>query len=331
VNPRLSDLVSAARVVSIPLRTKFRGITERELLVFEGPNGFSEWAAFTDYSDEEAAAWLAAAIEWGFGNLPNPKRTSVPVNAILPAVAAQDVARILTRAGKFTTVKIKTAEKGQSLADDLARVLEVQALYPEAKIRLDANGGFTIPQAMELLEKLSFEGIALEYFEQPVATIAELAELKLEISKTGQSTLIAADESVRKSSDPLAVELARAADILVLKSAPLGGIAAALEIAASSKLPIVPSSAMQSSIGLSAELHFAACLENLSFDAGLGTMNLFAGDLVKDSLKPVDGVLEVRRPEVSTSALDTLKAEDHIYDWWNARLERCGRLIGLES
>jgi o-succinylbenzoate synthase len=331
VNPRLSDLVSAARVVSIPLRTKFRGITERELLVFEGPNGFSEWAAFTDYSDEEAAAWLAAAIEWGFGNLPNPKRTSVPVNAILPAVAAQDVARILTRAGKFTTVKIKTAEKGQSLADDLARVLEVQALYPEAKIRLDANGGFTIPQAMELLEKLSFEGIALEYFEQPVATIAELAELKLEISKTGQSTLIAADESVRKSSDPLAVELARAADILVLKSAPLGGIAAALEIAASSKLPIVPSSAMQSSIGLSAELHFAACLENLSFDAGLGTMNLFAGDLVKDSLKPVDGVLEVRRPEVSTSALDTLKAEDHIYDSWIARLERCGRLIGLES
>ena len=331
MNPRLSDLVSAARVVSIPLRTKFRGITERELLVFEGPNGFSEWAAFTDYSDEEAAAWLAAAIEWGFGNLPNPKRTSVPVNAILPAVAAQDVARILTRAGKFTTVKIKTAEKGQSLADDLARILEVQALYPEAKIRLDANGGFTIPQAMELLEKLSFEGIALEYFEQPVATIAELAELKLEIAKTGQSTLIAADESVRKSSDPLAVELARAADILVLKSAPLGGIATALEIAASSKLPTVPSSAMQSSIGLSAELHFAACLENLSFDAGLGTMNLFAGDLVKDSLKPVDGVLEVRRPEVSTSALDTLKAEDYRYDWWIARLERCGRLIGLES
>ena len=331
MNPRLSSLVAASRVVSIPLRTKFRGITERELLVFEGPNGFSEWAAFPEYSDEEAATWLSAAIEWGFGNLPIPKRTSVPVNAILPAVAPQDVARILTRAGKFTTVKIKTAEKGQGISDDLARILEVQNLYPEAKIRLDANGGFEIAQVLDLLEQLSFEGVQLEYFEQPVATIAELAELKVEIARTGQSTLIAADESVRKSSDPLAVELAGAADILVLKSAPLGGIASALEIAASSKLPVVSSSAMQSSIGLSAELHFAACLEEMEFDAGLGTMNLFAGDLVKDSLKPVDGVLEVRRPEVSTSALDTLKAEDHRYDWWIARLGRCGRLIGLES
>jgi O-succinylbenzoate synthase len=144
VNPRLSDLVSASRVVSIPLRTKFRGITERELLVFEGPNGFSEWAAFPEYSDEEAATWLAAAIEWGYGNLPTPKRTSVPVNAILPAVAPQDVAKILTRVGKFRTVKIKTAEKGQVIADDLARILEAQSLYPEAKIRLDANGGFNI-------------------------------------------------------------------------------------------------------------------------------------------------------------------------------------------
>jgi o-succinylbenzoate synthase len=331
VNPRLSSLVAATRVVSIPLRTKFRGITERELLVFEGPNGFSEWAAFPEYPDEEAAAWLSAALEWGFGNLPIPKRTSVPVNAILPAVAPQDVAKILTRAGKFTTVKIKTAEKGQGILDDLARILEVQNLYPEAKLRLDANGGFEIAQVLDLLEKLSFEGIQLEYFEQPVSTIAELAELKVEIARTGQTTLIAADESVRKSSDPLAVELAGAADILVLKSAPLGGIASALEIAASSKLPVVSSSAMQSSIGLSAELHFAACLDEMEFDAGLGTMNLFAGDLVKDSLKPVDGVLEVRRPEVSTSALDTLKAEDHRYDWWIARLERCGRLIGLES
>ena len=269
MNPSLSSLVAASRVVSIPLRTKFRGITERELLVFEGPNGFSEWAAFTEYSDEEAATWLAAAIEWGYGNLPIPKRTSVPVNAILPAVSPEDVARILTRAGKFTTVKIKTAEKGQSISDDLARILEVQSLYPEAKIRLDANGGFSIAQAMELLEKLVFEGIDLEYFEQPVATIAELAEMKIEIAKTGQTTLIAADESVRKSSDPLAVELAGAADILVLKSAPLGGVASALEIAASSKLPVVPSSAMQSSIGLSAELYFAACLDNLSFDAGI--------------------------------------------------------------
>jgi O-succinylbenzoate synthase len=331
VNPSLSSLVAASRVVSVPLRKKFRGITERELLVFEGANGWSEWAAFTEYSDEEAATWLAAALEWGFSPLPKTKRQSVKVNAILPAVKPEEVSKILSRAGKFSTVKIKVAEAGQDLSEDLARILEVHSLFPEAKIRLDANGGFDIAQAMQLLEKLSFEGVELQYFEQPVASIAELAEIKLEISKRGLTTPIAADESVRKSSDPLAVELAGAADILVLKSAPLGGIASALEIAASSKLPVVSSSAMQSSIGLAAELHFAACLDSMEFDAGLGTMNLFAGDLVKDSLKPVDGVLEVSRPEVSTSALDTLKAEDHRYDWWIARLERCGRLIGLEG
>jgi O-succinylbenzoate synthase len=331
VNPSLSSLVAASRVVSVPLRTKFRGITERELLVFEGANGWSEWAAFTEYSDEEAATWLAAAIEWGFAPLPKTQRQSVKVNAILPAVKPEEVSKILSRAGKFSTVKIKVAEAGQDLSEDLARILEVHSLFPEAKIRLDANGGFDIAQAMQLLEKLSFEGVELQYFEQPVASIAELAEIKLEISKRGLTTPIAADESVRKSSDPLAVELAGAADILVLKSAPLGGIASALEIAASSKLPVVSSSAMQSSIGLAAELHFAACLDSMEFDAGLGTINLFAGDLVKDSLRPVDGVLEVSRPEVSTSALDTLKAEDHRYDWWIARLERCGRLIGLEG
>jgi O-succinylbenzoate synthase len=207
----------------------------------------------------------------------------------------------------------------------------VNNLYPEAKLRLDANGGFQIPEALELIEKLSALGIKLEYFEQPVKTIAELAELRLEISKRGLETLVAADESVRKSSDPLAVETAAAADILVLKSAPLGGIAKALEVAASSKLPIVPSSAMQSSIGLAAELHFAASLDELVFDAGLGTLNLFAGDLVRNPLRPENGVLEVRREELNTSALEIFNAEDHRYDWWIERLERCGRLIGLES
>ncbi len=323
--------MAAARVVSIPLRTRFRGMTERELLVFEGPNGWSEWAAFPEYGDEEASLWLEAALEWGYGSLPATKRSQVKVNAILPAIKVEEIAKLLSKAGKFETVKIKVSESGQNLTDDISRIQEVKTLYPEAKIRLDANGGFDIPLALELIEKLSALGIKLEYFEQPVKTIAELAELRLEISKRGLETLIAADESARKSSDPLAVEIAGAADILVLKSAPLGGIARALEVAASSKLPIVASSAMQSSIGLGAELHFAASLDELVFDAGLGTLNLFAGDLVRNQLRPENGVLEVRREELNTSALEIFNAEDHRYDWWIARLERCGRLIGLEG
>jgi O-succinylbenzoate synthase len=331
VKPRLNDLVATAKVVSIPLRTKFRGLTERELLVFEGPNGWSEWAAFTEYQDEEAATWLQAAIEWGFEELPEPVRKQVPVNAILPAVPTNEVAKVLGRAGKFSTVKIKVADPKQSLADDLDRILEVKNLFPDTKIRLDANGGYSVDQALELMTQVESNSIELEFFEQPVATIAELAELRVEIAKRGATVKIAADESVRKSSDPLAVELAGAADLLVLKSAPLGGVRNALEIANSSKLEICASSAMQSSIGLAAELHFAACLPNLNFDAGLGTGHLFGGDLSADRLIPVDGFIEVRRPEINTSALDILKAEDHRYDWWVARLERCSRILGLES
>ena len=331
MKPRLNDLVATAKVVSIPLRTKFRGLTERELLVFEGPNGWSEWAAFTEYQDEEAATWLHAAIEWGFENVPEPVRTQVPVNAILPAVSTEEVAKVLGRAGQFSTVKIKVAEPKQTAADDLARILEVRNLYPNARLRLDANGGFTVEQALALIIELQKNSIELEFFEQPVATIAELAELRIEIAKAGHNVKIAADESVRRASDPLAVELAGAADLLVLKSAPLGGINSALEIAKSSQLEISASSAMQSSIGLAAELHFAGCLPELTYDAGLGTGFLFGGDLTRDRLIPENGVLELRRPEINQSSLDILKAEDHRYDWWIARLERCSRILGLES
>ena len=331
MKPRLNDLVATARVVSIPLRTKFRGLTERELLVFEGPNGWSEWAAFAEYQDEEAATWLHAAIEWGFENLPEPVRKQVSVNSILPAVPTEEVAKVLGRAGKFSTVKIKVADPKQTAADDLARILEVKDLYPDAKLRLDANGGYTVAQALELIAEIENNSLDLEFFEQPVETIAELAELRIEISKLGQNTLVAADESVRRASDPLAVELAGAADLLVLKSAPLGGIASALAVANSSKLNICASSAMQSSIGLAAELHFAACLPEVNYDAGLGTGYLFGGDLTADRLIPENGILELRRPEINTSSLEILKAEDHRYDWWIARLERCSKILGLES
>ena len=331
MKPRLNDLVATAKVVSIPLRTKFRGLTERELLVFEGPNGWSEWAAFTEYQDEEAATWLQAAIEWGYETVPEPVRKQVPVNAILPAVPADEVAKVLGRAGKFATVKIKVADPKQEIADDISRILEVRNLFPDVKLRLDANGGYAVPQALEMIAELDKNSIELEFFEQPVATIPELAELRVEIGKRESKMRIAADESVRKSSDPLAVELAGAADLLVVKSAPLGGIASALAVANSSRLEICASSAMQSSIGLAAELHFASCLPELNYDAGLGTGFLFGGDLSSDRLIPENGILELRRPEINTSSLEILKAEDHRFDWWIARLERCSRILGLES
>lgn len=323
--PALADLVSAARIVALPLRTKFRGLEEREILLFEGPNGWTEWSPFTEYTDEEAAVWLAAAIDFGYGEMPQLHRERIAVNATLPAVAPALVERVLTNFGEFSTVKIKVAETGQKIGDDIARIQRVRELYPETKVRLDANGGFEIEQAVDLVNQLQALGINIEYFEQPVAAIAEMAELRLQLSRLGVP--IAADESVRKVSDPLAVAQANAADILVLKAAPLGGISRALSIAAEAELPVVISSALDSSVGLSMGAYLAAAIPELKFDCGLATSALLAGDVTSDPLRPQNGFIDVRRVDVDESKLELFAAQDHRQDWWLERLERVYKLL----
>lgn len=324
-NPSLADLVSAARIVALPLRTKFRGLLEREVLLFEGPNGWAEWSPFIEYPDEESAVWLAAAIDFAYGTTPALHRDRIPVNATLPAVIPDLVEKVLSNFGEFSTVKIKVAEPGQALDEDIARIKQVRALYPETKIRLDANGAFEIETALGLIAELQSQGIELEYFEQPVASIAEMAELRLQLSHLGVK--IAADESVRKVSDPLAVAQANAADILVLKAAPLGGINRALTIAAEAELPVVISSALDSSVGLSMGAHLAAALPDLEFDCGLATSALLAGDVTREPLRAENGFIDVRRVEVDNSKLEIFRAQDHREDWWLERLERVYKLL----
>jgi O-succinylbenzoate synthase len=295
------------------------------MVLFEGPNGWAEWSPFVEYPAEEAAVWLAAAIEFAYGNLPKINRQSIPVNATLPAVAPDQVAKVLARFGEFKTVKIKVAEAGQTMDQDLARIAMVMELYPNAKIRLDANGGYEVEGALELAKELVKRSVPLEYLEQPVESIAEMAELRLKLDELGVK--IAADESVRKVSDPLAVAHANAADVLVLKAAPLGGIAAAIRIASEADLPVVISSALESSVGLSMGAHLAAALPNLEFDCGLATAALLAGDVTRTPLMPVEGEIDVRRVTVDEDLLNTFKAEEHREDWWLERIEACYKLL----
>jgi O-succinylbenzoate synthase len=323
--PALADLVSAARIVALPLRTKFRGLEEREVLLFEGPNGWAEWSPFIEYPDEEAAVWLNASLDFAYGPLPQLHRDRIPVNATLSAVAPDLVEKVLNNFGEFSTVKIKVAETGQGLQDDLDRIFKVRQLYPEAKIRLDANGGYDIATATLLANAMYENGVPLEYLEQPVESIAEMAELKLEVNRFGIK--IAADESVRKVSDPLAVAQANAADILVLKAAPLGGINRALEIAAEAELPVVISSALDSSVGLSMGAYLAASIPYLEFDCGLATSALLAGEVTREPLRAENGFIDVRRVEVDKSKLEIFKAQDHREDWWLERLERVYKLL----
>jgi O-succinylbenzoate synthase len=323
----LASLLETAQVVTLPLRQKFRGVSHREILLFEGENGWAEWSPFLEYEPEEAAVWLRAAVEWAFGDLPQPQREYVAVNATLPAVAPQLVAGALEPFGDFETVKVKVAEPGQDLNADLERIWQVRRLHPNAKLRLDANGGWSVGQAVAIAGEMVKNVVPLDYLEQPCASIGELAELRVILKRNGLQVKIAADESVRKVSDPQAVVMEGAADILVLKAAPLGGVSRALQIAAESGLPCAVSSALESSVGLAMGLHLAACLPDFGLAAGLGTAALLAADVSENPLLPVDGELVVRRVNPSPRLLAEHAASPERRDWWLRRLAAAHALL----
>ena len=322
--PPLSDLLATAHVVALPLATRFRGVDVREALLFEGPAGWSEFSPFAEYDDAEASTWLAAAIDHAWHGAPAPVRASVPVNATVPAVTAEAVASVLARYDGCRTVKVKVAERGQTLADDVARVAAVrEALGAEGRVRVDANGAWNLDEAERALHALA--EFDLEYAEQPCASVEELGELRRRLADW--DIPIAADESVRKATDPLAVARAGAADILVVKAQPLGGVRRALDIVAEAGLPAVVSSALDTSVGLAMGVALAASLPDLQFDCGLGTASLFTADVAARPLTPVDGALEVRAVVPDPDLLGQHAATADRRRWWLDRLERCHALL----
>jgi O-succinylbenzoate synthase len=322
--PPLDELRAEAHVVALPLVTRFRSIELREAMLLRGPQGWTEFSPFTEYDDIEASAWLRAAIDFGWRETPTALRDRIPVNATLPAVAADAVDGVLARFAGIRTVKVKVAEPGQRLADDVARVNATRAfLGPEGRIRVDANAGWNVDEAEHAAHALA--GFDLEYLEQPCATVEELIELRTRLRDW--QLPIAADESVRKAEDPLAVARAGAADLLVIKAQPLGGIHRALAIVAEAGLPVVVSSALDTSVGISMGAALAAAIPELNYDCGLATVGLFEQDVAVDPLVAVDGAIEVRRVEVDKRVLDERAASNDRDNWWRARLERCYRLL----
>ncbi|MGP0221694.1 o-succinylbenzoate synthase [Paenarthrobacter sp. NCHU4564] len=318
--PPLEDLLDSAHVVRLPMRVKFRGIMERETLLLKGPVGWGEFCPFPEYGDAEASRWLASAVEAGWQGFPAALRDVIPVNATVPAVTADRVTEVLSRFGRVDAVKVKVAEKGQDLADDLARVHAVRQALPEAAVRVDANGGWDVPQAVHALGKLS--AVGLEYAEQPVPEIEGLAEVRRRLAAAGTPVLIAADESVRKEDDPLRVARAGAADLIVVKVAPLGGVARALDIVAQAGLPAVVSSALDTSVGIRAGLALAAALPELPYACGLGTVSLFASDITRDPLTAHDGGIRLREAVADQGLLEQFAAPGERRRWWLERLRR---------
>jgi o-succinylbenzoate synthase len=312
-------VVGTPSVVALPLRTRFRGITTRELALVEGPAGWGEFCPFVEYGDAEARAWWACAREAAEDGWPAPVRERVEVNATVPAVGPEHAHRIVTASGA-RTAKVKVAEKGQDAGEDLARVEAVRdALGPGGRVRVDANGGWDVDGAVAAIAALARAAGGLEYVEQPCASVEELAAVRRRVDVP-----VAADESIRRAGDPLRVARAEAADVAVLKVAPLGGVRASLRVAERIGLPCVVSSAVESSVGLAAGLALAGALPELPYACGLGTADLLAADVVATPLHPVAGVLAVPRrapaPDPELLARHAAAADRHA--WWTERLRR---------
>lgn len=299
-----------------PLRTRFRGLTAREGVLLRGDAGWGEFSPFWDYDDREATSWLAAAREAADGSWPAALRKRIPVNVTVPAVGPDRARGLVLSSGGCVTAKVKVAERGQDLAAEQARLEAVRdALGPGGRIRIDANGAWDLETALARLPVLDRAAGGLEYVEQPCAEVADLAAVRRR-----QGVPVAADESVRRAEDPLAVVRAEAADIVVMKVQPLGGVRAALALAERIGLPVVVSSALETSVGIAAGLALAAALPELPYACGLATVHLLERDVVEESLLPVNGAIELRRPEPDERRLAAAAADPATQRRWRDRL-----------
>ncbi|WP_366146594.1 o-succinylbenzoate synthase [uncultured Pseudokineococcus sp.] len=334
--PSAAELLDGALAVVLPLRTRFRGLVEREALLLRGPAGWAELAPFVEYDDDEAAWWLAAALEAAWVGLPAPVREVVPVNATVPAVRADEVAGVLARTPGARTAKVKVAEPGlppqESLARDLDRLAAVRAeLGPAGLVRVDANGAWSAEEAQRALTAMRAQG-PLEYAEQPCADVAGLVDLRARLAAAGVDVPVAADESVRRAEDPLAVVRAGAADVAVLKVPPLGGARAVVALAQRLErehgVPVVVSSALDTGVGLAAGVRAAAAVPGLRHACGLATGSLLARD-VTTTMPVRDGAVAVADADralaaVSPERLAAVAAPPERQRWWR---ERCARAL----
>ena len=305
------QLLDSLRVIALPMKTNFRGISVREVALIKGSHGWGEFSPFLEYDDSEAAPWLASAIEAATTPKPQQYRSSVAINGTIPALNDPEALKVIVNSFPgVNTFKIKV---GNNLVEDLARVNAIRQLRPNAKVRIDVNGLWSVAQAEEFLSSVG----EIEYVEQPCATLEELRELKARTL-----VKIVGDEILRKASNPFEIDLSGAIDFLMLKVQPLGGIKRAHALAEHHNLPIVVSSALESAVGINYGLMLAASFEKMNFDCGLGTGSLLAADVAH--LPIVDGKIEISEFEPQLDGLDV--ASDR-FEWWKNRIMRTAELL----
>jgi O-succinylbenzoate synthase len=280
------------RYFNVPLRVPFRGQTFRRGAVVSGPCGWGEFSPFPGFGTEDHRAAVSGAYASAFEPWPAPVRDHIPVHVTVPALEPA-AAAAMVRASGCSAAKVKVAE-----GNDEARVEAVRAaLGPGGRLVVDANGAWSVAEAVRRIKVLSRYSVDL--VEQPVRTIEEMAEVRRAIG-----VAIAADELANSPESVRRLVELEAAGVLVIKVQSLGGINRAMQVIEESGLPAIVSSMLETSVGVSAGVALAAALEHLPYPCGLGTVSLLAGDLVADSLVPVDGRIKVRRPQVDQALLD---------------------------
>jgi O-succinylbenzoate synthase len=313
----LDDLLETLRVIALPTRTNFRGVNVREVALMQGPQGWGEFSPFLEYDDSECRPWLASAIEAATVARPVRYRDAIAVNGIIPELNDKKEIESLMRT--FSGAKTFKVKVGKNLSEDVIRVARVFSNAPKAAIRIDVNGLWSVEEALTHLYAYYEEIGPFQYVEQPCATVEELRELKRKIKIPLR---IAADEAIRKAPDPFAVDLTDAADIVMLKVQPLGGIQRCLDIANHHGLPVVVSSALESAIGIEYGLDLAASISDLTFDCGLATGLLLASDVAAHEIN--DG--KITLGQISPK-LDGLDVSPERYEWWKNRIMRVGALL----
>jgi len=304
-------LLESLRVVTLPTTTNFRGVTFREVALIQGEYGWGEFSPFLEYDDAESAPWLACAIEAATQPKPQLYRTHVSVNGTIPAL--NDLEELEKIINSFPGVKTFKVKVGTDVSEDLHRLELIRTFRPNATIRVDVNGLWSVDEAEKFINSIG----DVEYVEQPCATIEELRELKKRVD-----VKIVGDEVLRKAADPFDVDLSGAVDYLMLKVQPLGGIKRAHKLAEHHNLPVVVSSALESAVGINYGLILAASFEGMSFDCGLGTGSLLAKNV--GELPIVDGKIAISDV---TPNFDGLDVSADRYEWWKNRIMRTAELL----
>lgn len=308
----LDSILESIRVVVLPTKTNFRSVQVREVALLEGPAGWGEFSPFLEYDAKECVPWLVSAIEAALITAPRSIRNEICVNATLPALnKKEEISEVLSWYPGCTSVKVKV---GSDLHEDLVRIAHVRELVPNAQIRIDVNGNWSVDHAITSINAI-YENVELEYVEQPCGTLEELRELK---GRLQVPVLITGDEVIRKSTDPLGIDLQGAVDIVMLKVAPLGGIKRCLEIAEAHGLPVVVSSALDSAVGISYGLKLAAALPELHYACGLGTGQLLTNDVA--ILPIIDGAIAVNSVTPDATSLNKYAISPQRLDWWRKRV-----------